>query len=146
MSGLRGGLAGDGRARGVWLGVLAAIVAAGLVSRSLRTGEPLFDKYLGDALYAAMVYAVVRLSGLTARVALWSGVIMAAIELFQLTGIPAALHRSGPLPVRLFARLLGTVFSWFDLAAYAAGIGVMAVADQKLDLDRDGRSWSRPMS
>src|ERR1043165_6490407 len=42
--------------RGFWWGLLAAIVVAGLLSRVAHTGFRLFDKYQGDALYAAMVY------------------------------------------------------------------------------------------
>ena len=36
--------------------LLAAIIAAGILSRVIHTGWIVFDKYLGDALYAAMVY------------------------------------------------------------------------------------------
>lgn len=118
----------DGRGR--WWVLLAAIVAAGLLSRATHTGLRLVDKYAGDALYAAMVYALLRLSGRVERVALWTAVVMTALELFQLTGIPAALYRDGPLPVRLLARLLGTEFSALDLVAYAAGIAGMIGLDR----------------
>lgn len=118
--------------RRLWLALLAAIIAAGLLSRTLHTGLPVIDKYLGDALYAAMVYVLIRLTGLTPYVALWAALAMAAIELFQLTAIPAALYHNGPLPVRLFARLLGTHFSPYDLLAYAAGIAAIAAADRAL--------------
>ena len=46
-----------------------------------------FDKYLGDALYAAMVYAILRLlwRGLApARLAVSAMAVMTFIELFQL--------------------------------------------------------------
>lgn len=118
--------------RARWLLLLAAIIAAGLLSRTLHTGQPLLDKYLGDALYAAMVYVLIRLTALNTHVALAAALTMTAIELFQLTGIPAALYRNGPLPVRLFARLLGTHFSPYDLLAYAAGIAAIAAADRSL--------------
>ena len=87
------------------------------------------DKYLGDALYAAMVYVLFRLAGV-ARVALWAAVTMTGIELFQLTGVPAGMLRSGHLVVRACGRLLGTEFSVFDLLAYAVGIGCIAAADR----------------
>jgi hypothetical protein len=116
--------------RKFWWGLLAAIVAAGLLSRVAHTGFRLFDKYLGDALYAAMVYVIFRLTGRIARVAVWSAVAMTAIELFQLTGVPAGMLRSGYPAVRACARLLGTEFSVFDLLAYALGIGCIAVADR----------------
>lgn len=105
-----------------------AIVALGLLSRQLHTGHVLLDKYAGDALYAAMVYVLVRLSGRT-RVALWAAVLMLAIECFQLTGIPAALLRTESPLLRIVARLSGTQFSVLDLVAYALGIAVMKMVD-----------------
>lgn len=113
-----------------WWVLLAVIVVTGLLSRVAHTGLLLFDKYLGDALYAGMVYVLIRLSGRTTRVTLWAAVAMAAIELFQLTGIAAGMLRSEHLAVRACARLLGTEFSPFDLLAYAAGIGGLAAIDQ----------------
>ncbi len=118
--------------RGVWWGLLAAIVSAGLLSRVAHTGFPLFDKYLGDALYAAMVYVLFQLSGRIARVALWAAVTMTAIEFFQLTRIPADMLRSRYLAIRICARLLGTDFSVLDLLAYAVGIGCLAAIDRAI--------------
>jgi hypothetical protein len=112
--------------RRFWWISLAVIVAAGLLSRLVHTGSPLLDKYLGDALYAAMVYVLLLLTGRFRRVALWSLMLLFAIECFQLTGIPAALFRHDRLLVRLLARLLGTRFSLLDLAAYLAGVFAMA--------------------
>ena len=70
--------------RGVWRGLLAAIVCAVLLSRAAHTGIRLLDKYLGDALYAAMVYVPFRLTGRIAHVTAWAAVTMAAIECSQL--------------------------------------------------------------
>jgi hypothetical protein len=112
-----------------WWALLAAIVVAGLGSRAVHTGFRLFDKYLGDALYAAMVYVLLRLTGRITRVALWAAVAMTAIELFQLTGVAAGMLGSANPAVRACARLMGTEFNVGDLAAYAAGIGVLAAAD-----------------
>lgn len=111
-----------------WI-LLAAIIAAGLLSRAVRTGNLVFDKYLGDALYAAMVYVLIRLTGRVRRVWLWSAAVMTAIELFQLTGIPATLFRTGNPLLRVTARLLGVEFSGFDLLAYAVGIACVAAVD-----------------
>ena len=116
--------------RGFWWGLLGAIVGAGIFSRVMQTGFRVFDKYLGDALYAAMVYVLFRLSGRIARVALWTAVAMTAIELFQLTAIPAGMLRSGHLAARICARLLGTEFSVFDLLAYAVGIICIAAVNR----------------
>src|SRR4051812_44658012 len=128
--------------RRFWWGLLAAIVVAGLLSRIAHTGFRLLDKYLGDALYAAMVYVIFRLTGRIARVAVWAAVTMTAIEFFQLTGVPAGMLRSGYPVVRACARLLGTEFSAFDLLAYAVGIGCIAGADRTLS--RTGRAVERP--
>ncbi|MBS1830169.1 MAG: DUF2809 domain-containing protein [Acidobacteria bacterium] len=115
---------------GRWWGLLAGIIAAGLLSRVVHTGFAVFDKYLGDALYAAMVYALLRLSGRVERVALWAAVAMVGIELFQLTGLAAGWVRSEWLVVRVCARLLGTQFGVWDLVAYGVGIAVMRMGDE----------------
>ncbi len=120
-----------GTSRWFWPIVLIAITAAGLLSRSVHTGLRLFDKYLGDALYAAMVYALLRLSGRVKRVPLWAALAMTSIEFFQLTGIAAQMLRSESLLVRICARLLGTEFSVRDLLAYAAGIAFVALFDRR---------------
>jgi hypothetical protein len=118
--------------RSPWLICLAAIILTGILSRIVHTGSVLVDKYLGDALYAAMIYALLRLRWPTHRAALAASAVMLAIESFQLTLIPAHLARSEPLLVRIVARLLGTQFSWWDLFAYAVGIGVIARTDAVL--------------
>lgn len=112
--------------------MLAAIIAAGLFSRSMRTGYRVFDKYAGDALYAAMIYVLFRLTGRIRHVAVWAVVAMTAIELFQLTGVPAGMLRSGSGVIRIAGRLLGTQFSVLDLAAYAVGIACIAAFDYLL--------------
>jgi hypothetical protein len=112
-----------------WGFCLAGIVAAGILSRIVHTGLAAFDKYLGDALYAAMVYALFRLLRTTGPVAVWTSAVMLAIELFQLTMLPARMLASNHLMVRLCARLLGTQFSYLDLVAYAVGIGFMYLVD-----------------
>lgn len=117
------------RSRASWILCLAGIVAVGILSRVVHTGLVFLDKYLGDALYAAMVYAILRLIWRTEAVALPAMVFMTAIELFQLTLIPARMLTSGYLIVRLCARLLGTEFSFLDLVAYAVGIGCIYLLD-----------------
>ena len=104
------------------LAVIGIIIALGIFSRVLHTGFIVFDKYLGDALYAAMVYGVLRLWSRSARTEWVAMAIMAALEVFQLTLIPAHMMTNDSLAVRTAARLLGTQFSFFDLLAYAVGI------------------------
>ena len=104
--------------------LLAGIIAAGIVSRVVHTGWIVFDKYLGDALYAAMAYTLIglftRMGPLRKAVIAMS--IMTLIELFQLTMIPAQMALSPNIAVRTASRLLGTEFSLLDLLAYAVGI------------------------
>jgi hypothetical protein len=111
------------------MSLLAGIVALGIFSRVVHTGLVVFDKYLGDALYAAMVYTIMRLLWRSASVALAAMFVMAGIELFQLTMIPARLLGSEHLMLRICARLIGTEFSFLDLLAYAVGIGCVYLAD-----------------
>ena len=89
----------------------------------------MFDKYLGDALYAAMLYVILRLLWRTAAIAVLAMAIMTAIELFQLTMIPARMLASEHLIVRICARLMGTEFSFLDLLAYGVGIGCVYLLD-----------------
>ena len=120
--------------RSKWAAALAAIVFAGIVSRVGHTGIALFDKHLGDLLYAAMIYAILRLCWITARRSRVAGAAMAmmtGIELFQLTGIAAEMVRSGSPVTRICGRLMGTTFSFVDLGSYAIAIGVCFLADRK---------------
>jgi hypothetical protein len=116
-----------------WLAVLGSIIATGIASRVVHIGYLLIDKYLGDALYAAMFYVILRLLSPTARpriLAITTMVLMAAFELFQLTGFPAEMSTSANPLVRIGARLLGTEFGWLDLAAYAVGIAALLRLDR----------------
>ena len=106
----------------------------------VHTGLVIFDKYLGDALYAAMVYAILRLLWRTAALALPAMAIMTVIELFQLTMIPARMLASEHWIVRICARLMGTEFSFLDLLAYGVGIGCIYLVDFRSRILRLGRS------
>jgi hypothetical protein len=117
------------RSRLSWIYCIAGIIVIGIVSRVLHTGIIIFDKYLGDALYAMMVYAILRLFSKPAPSAVWAMLVMTAIELFQLTMIPARLLESELLLIRLSARLMGVEFSFLDLLAYAVGIGSIYLVD-----------------
>lgn len=112
-----------------WGICLAAVIAAGILSRMVHTGSVLFDKYLGDALYAAMIYVIVRRWGTARAAALRAITVMIGIELFQLTMIAARMLESEHLIVRIIARLMGTHFSFLDLLAYVLAISCMYVAD-----------------
>ena len=115
-----------------WVLCLVGIITVGTLSRVVHTGLVVFDKYLGDALYAAMVYTILRLfwrAAVPARLAVTAMAVMTVIELFQLTMIPAHLLANGHLMVRICARLMGTEFRFLDLLTYAVGIAAIYLAD-----------------
>ena len=101
----------------------------------LDTGDGAAVTFMGDpedALFAAMFYVIFRLVWNFAplrTIAFAAAATMTAFELFQLTGIPAEMSTSASPLVRISARLLGTEFSWFDLAAYAVGIAALLWLD-----------------
>jgi hypothetical protein len=120
------------KSRTCWIFCLVGIIAVGILSRVVHTGLTVVDKYLGDALYAAMVYAILRIFWMAAestRLAVSAMAIMAAIELFQLTMIPEHLLANEHVMVRICARLMGTEFSFLDLLTYAVGIACIYLAD-----------------
>lgn len=93
-------------------------VAAGLSVRSVLGGD--VAKYAGDALYALLIFWLVLV--VAPRTRAWVAAVVAfavsvAVELFQLTGVPAELGAHSAL-----ARLvLGTTFNAPDLPFYAVG-------------------------
>ncbi|MFC4629203.1 DUF2809 domain-containing protein [Promicromonospora alba] len=93
-------------------------VAAGLSVRSVLGGD--LAKYAGDALYALLIFWLVLV--VAPRTRAWVAAVVAfavsvAVELFQLTGVPAELGAHSVL-----ARLvLGTTFNAPDLPFYAVG-------------------------
>ncbi len=58
---------------------------------------------------------------------------MTAIELFQLTMIPAHMLESEHWITRICARLMGVQFSFLDLLAYGVGIGCIYFVDRLAD-------------
>ena len=123
------------RSRSSWVFCLVGIIAMGILSRVVHTGLAVFDKYLGDALYAMMVYGILRLLSGSAVSAVGAMVAMTAIELFQLTMIPAHMLASEHLMVRVCARLIGVEFSFLDLLTYGAGIGCIYLIDSSQPKD-----------
>ena len=106
-------------------------VAAGLTMRlGLRgvEGTAGWTGPAGDALYAVLIYVLVAFCTPRARVGTVAAAafgICAGIELFQLTGVPAALGQAFP-PARL---VLGTGFLWSDLLLYLVGVAAAAGMD-----------------
>lgn len=111
---------------------LLVVILAGLGSRMIHTGFPIVDKYAGDALYAVMVFLLISLvsTSLSLRARACAALIfMTALEVFQLTLLPREMSNSSHIMVRVAGRLLGTTFSWLDLAAYYVGIVSALLAD-----------------
>jgi hypothetical protein len=97
--------------------LLALTVALGLGSRRVPVGLQVWDKSLGDVLYTVMVYLVLGLLRPTTKPAVLGALALAisfAIELFQLTGIPAKMPR-------ILHVVFGTAFAWHDMACYVVG-------------------------
>lgn len=112
--------------------MLGVMVLGGILSRVVSTGFVVFDHYLGDALYAAMIFMLLLvLAPICARstAALVALVIVVLFEAFQLTGIPLQLRGSDHILLRLLAVLLGTTFNGWDIVSYGVGILVVFVVD-----------------
>ncbi|MEU4832205.1 DUF2809 domain-containing protein [Streptosporangium sp. NPDC023615] len=117
----------------------ALTVAAGLTVRAVAGGW--FGAYAGDALYTVLVHALivfVRPPVTPVRAALGALAFSWAVELAQLTPVPAALSETS-----VVARLvLGSTFGAGDLVAYAAGAALAATAHTLLVRGR-GRGQRR---
>jgi hypothetical protein len=121
-----------------YLLALAVVIGLGLVSRTVASGWYVWDKSMGDVLYAVAAYLALRL--VAPRLAVrWAAVSVAAlcvgIELFKLTGLPAAW--GGWWWSRL---LFGTTPSWHNVACYAIGVAAAAGADAAVLRRRARRS------
>ena len=105
---------------------LVAVVALGLLSRLHPIGWSVYDKSLGDMLYAVAAYLVLAMlcRWRPAWVALLALVLCLAIESFQATGI---LDRYAHITVVRW--LLGTTFSWHDIGCYIVGVAGVTVFD-----------------
>jgi hypothetical protein len=117
---------------------VALCVAAflGVLSRAVPIGFRLWDKYLGDVVYAAAFYLVVSFvwsTGTRFNKAALTAVYVTAIECFQVTPVPAQLKESDNWAVKLFAYIvLGSQFSWWDLLAYGVGMCAIICIDAQL--------------
>jgi hypothetical protein len=106
---------------------LAAVIALGIVSRAVPVGWSVYDKSLGDVLYATAAYLALALLLPRAPVGLLAAVATAAclaVEFLQLSEINARL-----LKVPVLRWFLGTTFSWHDVACYLLGVAVAVGLD-----------------
>ncbi len=106
------------------------VVVAGLFARKVSFLFPDFvNLYLGDALYALMVYFGIRF--LTVRFTFWVSGLFAllfcfAIEFAQLSTLPILVTMRS---TTLGALVLGRGFLWSDLLAYIVGVSVGLLFD-----------------
>lgn len=112
------------------LAAILLVIAAGVGVRYLPLGLPReVVKYAGSILWGAMVYGLIALARPAAPVARLAAIALTVavlVELFRLVHTPGLdafrLTLAGQL-------LLGRVFSPWNVAAYAVGIGLAAVLD-----------------
>jgi hypothetical protein len=121
--------------------LLAVTVVLGISSRKVHLGIRLWDKSLGDVLYAVAMLFAIGLVAPRARLVVLTAVAFGAsfaIELFQLTGIPLAIAET---PHWGFAHwLLGTDFAWHDVACYAVGALGAGIVGRLVLADRPSRA------
>lgn len=112
------------RSRIIYAVVILLVIALGVVSRQVWFGNVLWDKYLGDALYAVMLYLGFRLlwpAHGKGRHLIFATAFVLLIEAFQLTGIPANMRLQSSSIQKLISVALGTKFHLFDIIAYLIG-------------------------
>ena len=123
---------------------LAVTVALGLASRLYPTGWFLWDRVLGEVLYAVAAYLVWAM--FLFRKPPWLIAVIAfgcclAVELFKLTGIPA--ENQNVFFVRWF---LGMTFDAVNLIYYFTGAVLIAFADSATRGSKRGEKSGRESS
>jgi Protein of unknown function (DUF2809) len=123
---------------------MAATVALGLASRLYPMGWFLWDRVLGEVLYAVAAYLVWAM--LLFRKPPWLIAVIAfscclAVELFKLTGIPA--ENQNVFFVRWF---LGMTFDAVNLIYYFTGAVLIAFADYATRGSKRGEKSGREPS
>jgi hypothetical protein len=106
---------------------LLLTIALGLLSRLYPIGLPLYDKSLGDALYGVAAYLGLALILPRQRPLVLASLALAwclAVEVFQATGIPARYEQFA-----IVRWLIGTEFSWHDVACYFVGGAAVVAID-----------------
>lgn len=113
-----------------YLMVLPVVICLGLLSRRLNSYIPdVVDMFLGDSLWALMIYLLIRIVFInwSQKKAAFLGLIFCyIIELTQL------YHSNWIDTIRntkIGGLVLGYVFLWSDLAAYSLGILVGYIID-----------------
>ena len=106
---------------------LGGTISLGILSRLYPVGWSVYDKSLGDILYAVAAYLALAVLRPRWSPALLAGLALAAclaVEAMQATGLPAQYADS--LVIRW---LIGTTFAWHDIGCYVVGVALIAAAD-----------------
>ena len=118
--------------RRAYAAVLFFVIFLGILSRIVETGFIILDKYLGDALYAIMLYVLLGAILVNMRPSykfFLTLSLMLIIEAFQLSNISVDFSRSSNILLNIISILLGTKFSWLDIVAYLIGLLVILLLD-----------------
>jgi len=111
------------------------VIILGVISRLVNSDNIFINKYLGDSLYAVLVYLLISISPLklTLIQQFYAALlILLCIEFFQLTLIPLHLSQSDNFFYKLLAKILGTTFSGYDILAYIVGLLVIFGFDRSM--------------
>lgn len=123
---------------------MAVTVALGLASRLYPMGWFLWDRILGEVLYAVAAYfawALLLVRNPPLLLALIAFASCLAVELFKLTGIPAENQH-----VFLVRWFLGMNFSVVNLGYYLIGVVLIAFADGATRGLKQGEKGGRELS
>jgi glycopeptide antibiotics resistance protein len=110
------------------------IISLGLLSRRMNDYIPdIIDLFLGDSLWAMMIYFLVRF--LFANRSIKKAILMSIIFCFAVEF--SQLYHSGWIDMvrrtTLGGLILGYGFLWSDLVAYLLGIGLGAAVDRIIE-------------
>lgn len=125
----------------VWYGLLlVSVVGLGLASRSFQSHNAFVRNYVGDALWALMVFLgfgfIFRRKS-TTSIALMAFLFAVSVELSQLYHAPWIDQVRS---TRLGGLVLGFGFLWSDLICYAVGIAAGFLAERRLSATRPDTS------
>lgn len=112
--------------------ITVCVMGLGLLSRRFAGEIPFIRAYVGDALWALMVFTGIALilnRQPTKVVALLAGLFAFSIEISQLYHAPWI---DGLRATRMGGLVLGFSFVWSDLLCYTVGIAIGIAIDQRL--------------
>lgn len=118
------------RNRKIYLLLIPFVMGLGILSRKFSYILPdLLNTYLGDAIWAAMIYVMVAFvfaNKLPKQIAVFSLLFCYAIEVSQLYQAPWINNIRN---TTLGALVLGSGFLWSDLLAYVLGVVAVLVIE-----------------